>query len=133
MADRGANGRFLPGNAGRPPGAKDSAKRTLAMVCRELVEGSEDVHFVVKGQKVGLLELVTQRVSKLRGGAMGTAVAIDFLKLVLAYGWGKPQQKIVIGDEDESPDAILRQQMKARNERLSAAAASADGGGGDGE
>jgi hypothetical protein len=117
---RGENGRFLPGNAGRPPGAVSEEKRSLAAVCRELVEGSENVYFEVKGKgRMGLLELVTTRVGALRPSAAGVALQIEFLKLMLAYGWGKPPQKVILESEDDSPDAILRRAMEERNRRLS--------------
>jgi hypothetical protein len=135
MTDRGPGGRFLPGNPGRPPGTVDEAKRSLAELCRELTEGSDDVGFTLKlkGQaerRVGLLELVTANVGRLRNTAAGVSVQIEFLKLILAYGWGKPPQKIQLASEDESPDAMLREAMRRRNERLAGGAASDSGKGG---
>lgn len=120
--------KFKPGNSGRPPGAVGKKNRPLAQLCREIVEGDAEVCRDLN-QK-GLLELVVSQAYGLKSTALAVKVKLDLLEVLLAYGYGKPPVKVVLGEEDESPDGVLRRQMRERNERLKR---ESEGGNGSGE
>lgn len=135
--DRDKRGRFITGNTGRPPGAVSSEKRELAQLCRDIILGNGTS--VVGGDGLpdstpGLLWLTAEHVFGMSNKSAAAAeVRIELLKLLAAYGWGKPPQKVILGDEDDSPDGILRRLMRERNERLrGGGATTGEGGGGDG-
>lgn len=116
---RGPGGRFLPGNSGRPPGAVSTEKRAIAQICRDLLEGNGSSLPGEDGSAPGVLWQTAEVILGAPPKSVTWAgMRLEFMKVLLAYGYGKPPVKVTLGEEDSSPDGILRELMRKRNQEL---------------